>query len=52
MRGLETIEAEFAYLVRKTSGNWPLSQTEIHFYSPEKIHTEAAKKMMRQCRVK
>lgn len=52
MREIETIEAEFAYLVRSISGNWPLSQTEIHFYSPRKKHIDAASEMMKQCGAK
>jgi hypothetical protein len=49
MRKIETIEAEFAFLVRNCTGRWPLSQTEIHFYTPEIIHIDAAQQMMREC---
>lgn len=49
MRQLETIEAEFAFLVRKETANWPLSQTEIHFYSPRKEHLDAAQSIMKTC---
>ena len=46
---IETIEAEFAYLVRSELGNWPLSQNEIHFHQSNNDHRTAAKKMLKQC---
>jgi hypothetical protein len=45
---LETIEAEFAYLVRKTTDQWPISQNEIHFHPSEKSHRQFATKMMEE----
>lgn len=28
---IESIEAEFVFLIRKKTGHWPLTQNEIHF---------------------
>lgn len=49
LRELETVEAEFAFLVRKDTGQWPLSQTEIHFYQATTAHLTAVAAMMAQC---
>jgi hypothetical protein len=49
LRELETVEAEFAFLVRKRTGQWPLSQTEIHFHHASSAHCKAAEEMMKQC---
>lgn len=49
VRELETVEAEFAFLVRRTTGDWPLSQTEIHFYPATPAHLAAASAMYIQC---
>ena len=49
MRYIETIEAEFAYLVRNTTGTWPRSQTEIHFYHPTRAHVRAAADILSCC---
>ena len=49
LRELETVEAEFAFLVRKDTGQWPLSQTEIHFYQASSAHLKAVDQMMEQC---
>jgi len=38
----ETVEAEVVFLVRERDGNWPASQTEIHFHPSEASHREAA----------
>jgi hypothetical protein len=38
---LETVEAEVAYLVRK-AGQWPASQTEIHFHPSKEEHRKWA----------
>jgi len=32
---IEAIEAEIAFLCRRKTGEWPLSQTEIHFRPPK-----------------
>ncbi|MGO9995831.1 MAG: hypothetical protein ACLPTF_25420 [Steroidobacteraceae bacterium] len=45
---LETIEAEFAYLVRKKTDQWPISQNEIHFHPSEESHRQFATKMMEE----
>jgi hypothetical protein len=45
---LETVEAEFAYLVRKTTNQWPVSQNEIHFHPSEESHRRFATKMMEE----
>ena len=44
-KSVEAIEAEIAYLCRKNTGMWPLSQTEIHFRPPTDKHKELAKKI-------
>jgi hypothetical protein len=49
LRELETVEAEFAFLVRKDTGRWPLSQTEIHFYQDTPGHLKAVADLMAQC---
>jgi hypothetical protein len=49
LRELETVEAEFAFLVRKETSKWPLSQTEIHFYQATPAHLAAVAAMMVQC---
>lgn len=49
MREIETIEAEFAYLVRNKTGNWPISQNEIHFYLSTEKHRVASVKMLSDC---
>ena len=49
LRELETTEAEFAFLVRKNTGQWPLSQTEIHFYRATTAHLQAVAEMMAHC---
>jgi hypothetical protein len=49
IRELETVEAEFAYLVRKSTGQWPLSQTEIHFYKATTAHLKAVAAMLAHC---
>jgi hypothetical protein len=41
LRELETVEAELAFLVRKVTGRWPLSQIEIHFYQATPAHIKA-----------
>lgn len=49
LRELETIEAEFAFLVRKETGQWPRSQTEIHFYQATTAQLQAVAAMMAHC---
>jgi hypothetical protein len=49
LRELETVEAEFAFLVRKDTGQWPLSQTEIHFYQATPAHLATVVAMKGQC---
>lgn len=51
MREIETVEAEFAYLVRYKTGNWPISQNEIHFYTSTEKHRKASVKILSYCRV-
>lgn len=51
LRQLETVEAEFAYQIRKRTGKWPLSQTEIHFYQATTAHLKAVAKIVAQCAV-
>lgn len=38
---LQTVEAEVAFLVRE-AGQWPVGQTEIHFFPSEQWHRDAA----------
>lgn len=40
---LEALEAEVVYLCRNVTGQWPLSQTEIHFRPIMAKHTSAAR---------
>lgn len=49
LRELETVEAEFAYLVRAETKKWPLSQTEIHFYNSGSIYKKVAQKILQIC---
>lgn len=49
LRELETVEAEFAFLVRKDTGKWPLSQTEIHFYQASDAHLAVVALMLKHC---
>ena len=44
-KALEAIEAEVAYLCRNDTGEWPLSQTEIHFRPPSNEHKKIAKQI-------
>jgi len=44
---LETIEAETVYLIRSRTGNWPLSQNEIHFHPSNIIERSAANTIYR-----
>ncbi|HEY4740202.1 MAG TPA: hypothetical protein VIH76_06365 [Candidatus Acidoferrales bacterium] len=43
---LETVEAEVAFLIRR-AGQWPSSQTEIHFHPSRKEHRELAASIVR-----
>jgi hypothetical protein len=43
---LETVEAEVAFLVR-SAGQWPRSQTEIHFHPSKDKHRELAGNIIR-----
>lgn len=43
-RQMETVEAEVAFLVR-CAGQWPIAQTEIHFYPSAEVHREIARKI-------
>jgi hypothetical protein len=45
---LETVEAEVAFLIR-SAGQWPRSQTEIHFHPSEKEHRELAARIVKVC---
>ncbi|MDE2249986.1 MAG: hypothetical protein KGL25_01080 [Gammaproteobacteria bacterium] len=49
LRDLETIEAEIAFRVRRDTGRWPLSQTEIHFYDASPAHKKAVEVIYGQC---
>jgi hypothetical protein len=42
---LETVEAEVAFLIR-SAGQWPRSQTEIHFHPSGKEHRDLAASIM------
>lgn len=42
---IEAIEAEVAFLCRRSTGEWPLSQTEIHFRPPNASHKKLAIKV-------
>jgi len=51
---IENIEAELAFIVRKTTGNWPECQNEIHFNNhyeqkgkliAEKLYTQVIEKI-------
>jgi hypothetical protein len=46
---LETVEAEVAFLIR-SAGQWPTSQTEIHFHPSGKKHRELAVSVVRHVR--
>lgn len=46
---LETVEAEVAFLIRK-AGQWPRSQTEIHFHPSEREHRDLAASIMQHVR--
>lgn len=46
---LETVEAEVAFLIRR-AGQWPRSQTEIHFHPSRKEHRELAESVMQHVR--
>ena len=48
LRQLETVEAEFAFLIRRDTGQWPLSQTEIHFYQASSAQLKAVAQMVEQ----
>lgn len=48
-REIETVEAEFTFLVRKQTGRWPINQTEIHFWQPTPAHLNAAEVMLALC---
>jgi hypothetical protein len=42
---IETVEAEVVFLIR-LAGQWPTSQTEIHFRPPTEVHREAARRIL------
>ena len=42
---IETVEAEVVFLIR-TAGQWPLHQTEIHFYPSSEQHRQIAALVM------
>lgn len=44
---IETIEAEFVYLVRHHCGQWPQFQTEIHFHASSPEHRRLAAEIYR-----
>lgn len=46
IRDAETIEAETVFLSRLKSGQWPLAQTEIHFYSSGEEHRQCAQQIL------
>ena len=43
---VETIEAEIAYLIRNTDGQWPKHQNEIHFHESDSEHRRLALKIV------
>jgi len=47
-KSLEAVEAEIAFLCRKNTGEWPISQTEIHFRPPNEKHKKLAQKIYMQ----
>jgi hypothetical protein len=47
-KALEAIEAEIAYLCRNDTGEWPISQTEIHFRTPSSKHKKMAEQIYEQ----
>ena len=44
-RDIETVEAEVVFLIR-LAGQWPKSETEIHFYPSRRRHRDAAAGIM------
>lgn len=46
IKDIETVEAEVAFLVR-SAGQWPVSQTEIHFHPSTDAHRKVAADIMR-----
>ena len=42
---IETVEAEVVFLIRPHLGQWPASQTEIHFHPSNAEHRQVAKKI-------
>jgi hypothetical protein len=47
MLDMETVEAEIVFLIR-CSGQWPASQTEIHFHPSTQTHREIAATIWRE----
>jgi hypothetical protein len=45
-RDIETIEAEIVFLIRHLTGNWPMFQTEIHFYPSRSEHRRIAQSIL------
>jgi hypothetical protein len=43
-RYMQTVEAELVFLIRQ-HGQWPMYQTEIHFYPSEERHREVARRV-------
>lgn len=41
-RGMETIEAEVAFVWRRETGQWPEYQHEIHFFASNQDHKDSA----------
>jgi hypothetical protein len=48
---LETIEAEAVFVLRKSYGQWPKHQTEIHFHQSETWHRRKASQLVRVLRI-
>lgn len=45
---MEILESEVVYLIRQTTGQWPIYQTEIHFHRSGLSHRRAALEIMRK----
>lgn len=47
-RDMETIEAEVVFAIRHRTGQWPMHQTEIHFWPSKAKHRRAAAAVLAQ----
>ncbi len=51
MEDLETIEAEAVFVLRRSYGQWPKHQTEIHFHQSETWHRQKAAQLVKVLRI-